>query len=80
MRPTPIDLREHGRQTKKRLALSGLALAVLLGTLLIAWLYGTPAAGCGLTVFIILLIPVALIVIVLSLLEWVANRLDGHDT
>ena len=80
MKNTPKDLREHSRQTKKRLAVSGVVLTVLLGTLLIALLYGTPAAGCGLVFFFVLLIPVALIVFILALLEWIVKDSDGHDS
>ncbi|MFN2297199.1 MAG: hypothetical protein ACK2UB_00010 [Anaerolineales bacterium] len=80
MKNTPKDLREHSRQTKKRLAVSGVILTVLLGTLLIAFLYGTPAAGCGLVFFFTLLIPVALIIFILSLLQWIVKDSDGHDS
>ena len=45
-----------------------------LGTILIAFTYGTPAAGCGLAFFLVALIPVVLIALVLYLLQWIAVR------
>jgi SNF family Na+-dependent transporter len=70
----PVDLRKHARQTKRRLILAGLGLAFILGTILIAFTYGTPAAGCGLAFFLVAMIPVALIGLVLFVLQWITDR------
>ncbi len=70
----PVDLRKHARQTKRRLIMAGLGLTFLLGTILIAITYGTPAAGCGLAFFLVAMIPVVLIVLVLFLLQWITDR------
>jgi hypothetical protein len=78
MTNSPLDLRRHSQQTKKRLVIGGLALTFVLGTVLIAVTYGTPAAGCGLGFFAVALIPVALIFLVLSILQWIADRSQEH--
>ena len=76
MNRPPIDLRDHARQTKKRIVAAGLVLVILFGTVLIALIYGTPAAGCGLTFFAAMLIPVASIVLILFILERFLDRSD----
>jgi hypothetical protein len=79
MTTPPVDLRKHSQQTKRRFVYGGLALTFVLGTLLIALTYGTPAAGCGLAFFLLALIPVALIGLVLFVLQWIADRAEKHD-
>jgi len=74
MAKPPVDLRKHARETKKRLIGAGLGMIFGLGTILIAFTYGTPAAGCGLAFFLVALIPVVLIALVLYLLQWIAVR------
>jgi hypothetical protein len=74
MTTPPLDLRRHSQQTKKRLVIGGLALTFILGTVLIAVTYGTPAAGCGVAFFVVALIPVGLIFLVLAILQWLADR------
>lgn len=71
-----IDLREHSRQTKRHLILGGLGLVLLVGVGLIALTYGTPAAVCGLTALLVALVPVALILLILAVLQWLADRAD----
>jgi hypothetical protein len=80
MKTTPLDLREHARQTKRRLILAGAALIVVLGAVLIAATYGTPAAGCGLAVIALAAIPVGLIVLVLWILQRAADRMDRNGS
>ncbi|MBN1439608.1 MAG: hypothetical protein JW929_09385 [Anaerolineales bacterium] len=75
-----VDLRRHARQTKQRLIFGGLALTILIGTALIALTYGTPAAICGLAFFLAALIPVALIGLALSVMQWIADRLSGNGS
>jgi hypothetical protein len=80
MAHSPVDIRKHSRQTKKRLVAGGLGLVIVFGTILIAVTYGTPAAGCGLAFFLVALIPVALIILVLSLLQWIAERSEKNNS
>ena len=75
-----VDLRQHARQTRRRLILAGLGLTFALGTVLIAFTYGTPAAGCGLAFFLAAMIPVALIALVLFILQWIVDRAVKKDS
>lgn len=79
MEKKPTDLRNYAAQTKKRLLWAGLGLIGLFGILLIALTYGTPAAGCGLAFFLVALIPVGLIALLLSVLQWVVDRSNRDD-
>lgn len=42
-----IDIRRHSAQTRSRMVRIGLALIVVLALLLVAAVYGLPAAGVG---------------------------------
>jgi predicted phage tail protein len=75
----PVDLRHHARQTKRRLFAGGLGLVFVVGTVLIAVTYGTPAAGCGVAFFLVALIPIGLISLVLAGLQWISNRSKQDD-
>ena len=78
----PVDIRNHSRQTKRRLIAGGLVLFFVVGTVLIAVTYGTPAAGCGLGFFLVAMIPIGLISLVLAGLQWASDRSkqdDGHN-
>ncbi len=77
---SPVDLRSHSRQTKRRLIAGGLGLFFVIGTILIAVTYGTPAAACGLGFFVVAMIPVALISLVLAGLQWVSDRSKKNDS
>jgi hypothetical protein len=79
MTKSPLDLREHARQTKRRLIAAGLGLIFGLGTILIAVTYGTPAAGCGLAFLLAAMIPVGLVGLVLFLLQWIADRANKDN-
>ena len=76
---SPVDLRGHSRQTKRRLIAGGLGLFFVIGTILIAVTYGTPAAVCGLAFFVLAMIPVALISLVLAGLQWISDRAKKDD-
>jgi Na+/proline symporter len=79
--PTPpIDLRKHAKQTKKRLVWAGLGLIFVVGVVLIALTYGTPAAGCGLAFFLAAMVPVALVILVLYFLQWLVDRTKNDDS
>jgi hypothetical protein len=75
----PVDLRYHARQTKRRLIAGGLGLFFVIGTVLIAVTYGTPAAGCGLGFFLVAMIPIGLISLVLVGLQWISDRSRQDD-
>jgi TRAP-type C4-dicarboxylate transport system permease small subunit len=75
----PVDLRNHARQTKRRLAAGGLILTIVAGTILIAVTYGTPAAGCGIAFFLAALLPVGLIGLALYFMQWLVDRADRQD-
>jgi hypothetical protein len=74
----PMDLRRHAAQTRRRLIMGGLFLILVVGAGLIAITYGTPAAACGISVFLIALVPVFLIVCFLALLQWILRRVDNQ--
>jgi hypothetical protein len=76
---SPVDLRNHARQTKRRLIAGGLGLVFVIGTVLIAVAYGTPAAGCGLAFFLVAMIPIGLISLVLVGLQWISDRTKRDD-
>ncbi len=76
----PVDLRSHSRQTQRRLIAGGLGLFFVIGTILIAVTYGTPAAACGLGFFVLAMIPVALISLVLAGLQWITDRSKKDDS
>ncbi len=76
---SPVDLRGHSRQTRRRLIAGGLGLFFVIGTILIAVTYGTPAAVCGLAFFVLAMIPVALIRLVLAGLQWISDRAKKDD-
>jgi hypothetical protein len=75
----PVDIRNHARQTKRRLIAGGLGLFFVIGTVLIAVTYGTPAAVCGLAFFLLAMIPIGLISLVLFGLEWISDRSKQND-
>jgi Na+/proline symporter len=74
-----IDLRRYSQETKKRLIWGGLALIFIVGLALIALTYGTPSALCGLAFLLLGLLPIALILLILAVLQWLTNRLDKDD-
>jgi cytochrome c oxidase assembly factor CtaG len=76
----PIDLRDHARRTKRQLIAGGLILIFILGTVLIAVTYGTPAAACGLAFLLFAMIPVGLVSLVLYVLQWLVNRSEKGDS
>jgi hypothetical protein len=78
MQKEPTDLRKHSRQTRRRLILGGLGLIFVVGLALIALTYGTPAAACGFSFFLIALLPVGLILLIMAILQWLADRV-GKD-
>ncbi len=80
MQVPPVDLRDHARQTTRRLVAGGLGLFFVVGIILIAVTYGTPAAACGLSFFVLAMLPVGLISLVLAGLQWVSDRAKKNDS
>ena len=70
------DLRKYARQTNVRLIAGALLLLFIVGDGLIYFFYGPGAAVLGLLCLLGGLVPVALTMLVLLLLDWVAKRAD----
>lgn len=68
------DLRAYARQTNTRLVLGALLLLFLLGDGLIYIIYGKGAALMGLTCILGGMVPIVLVVVILSLLDWIQKR------
>jgi hypothetical protein len=68
------DLRRYAKQTNIRLIIGGMAILVIIGDGLILLFYGRDAAVMGLLCLIVGLLPLLLIWVVLSILEWVVRR------
>jgi hypothetical protein len=72
------DLRCYARQTNVRLIGGALLLLFIVGDGLIYLIYGKSAALMGLLCLLAGLTPVALTLIVLSLLVWVTTKSRGE--
>lgn len=70
------DLRKYARQTNTRLIVGALALLFLVGDGLIYLLYGKSAAFMGLLCLLAGIIPIALTLIILALLNWISTHAD----
>ncbi|MBA4379237.1 MAG: hypothetical protein C0393_00840 [Anaerolinea sp.] len=68
------DLRRYTRQTNFRLIVGALLLLFIVGDGLIYLIYGRGAAVMGLLCMLAGLIPVALTLLIMLLLDWVAKR------
>lgn len=68
------DLREYARQTNIQLIVAGLILLFGVGLGLIYVIYGPGAAGVGLLCLLGGLVPIALIVLALVAIDWIAKR------
>lgn len=68
------DLRAYARQTNVQLALGGLVLLFGVGLALIYVIYGPGAALTGLLCLLGALVPVALILLSLFILDWIVKR------
>ena len=68
------DLRRYTRQTNIRLIVGALLLLFIVGDGLIYLIYGKGAALMGLLCLLAGLIPVALTLLIMLLLDWVAKR------
>jgi hypothetical protein len=70
------DLRKYARQTSFRLAAGAILLLLVVGDGLIYFFYGSNAAVLGILCILTGLIPVVLVILILSLLDWIKKRAD----
>jgi hypothetical protein len=70
------DLRKYIRQTNIRLIVGALILLFIVGDGLIYLFYGFSAAVTGFLCLFAGMVPVALIVIIILLLEWITKRVN----
>jgi hypothetical protein len=72
------DLRRYARPTNVRLIVGALVLLFIVGDGLIYLIYGKGPALMGLLCLLAGLMPVALTLLVLLLLAWVAKKAEGE--
>jgi len=72
------DLREYARKTNVRLAVGAFALLFLVGLGLIYLIYGPGAAVVGFLCLLAGLTPVALILVIFAVMDWIMRR-AGRD-
>ena len=70
------DLRKYARQTNVRLGVGAALLLLIVGTGLIYSIYGPAAAVGGLLCLAAALLPIALILLSLAVLDWIQKRAD----
>lgn len=70
------DLRKYARQTNVRLGVGAVLLLLVVGTGLIYYIYGPSAAVGGLLCLMGALVPIALILLFLAILDWIQKRAD----
>ena len=68
------DLREYARQTNIQLIVAAFVLLFGIGLGLIYVIYGPGAAGVGLLCLLGGMVPIALILVALFLIDWIAKR------
>jgi hypothetical protein len=68
------DLREYAKQTNIQLIVAAFVLLFGVGLGLIYVIYGPGAAGVGLLCLLGGMVPIALILIALFLIDWIAKR------
>jgi len=73
------DLRKFTRQTRFRLIAGAVLLFLIIGEGLIYWLYGPSAAVTGLICMGAGLLPVAIIVLVLQIIEWIVKKSNPDE-
>jgi len=72
------DLRKYAQQTNLRLLLGGLMLLFIVGGGLIWLFYGRNAAIIGLICLVFGLLPIIIIWLFLSFLDWFTRRTRGE--
>ena len=73
-----IDIRRHSAQTRSRMVRIGLALIVVLAVILVAVVFGLPAAGVGALCLAGGLLAIAAVAGVLWLIRLILTR-AGYD-
>ena len=68
------DLREYARQTNVRLTIGAFFLLFGIGVGLIWLIYGKSAAILGLMCLLAALVPVALILVIFIVMDWILKR------
>jgi len=68
------DLRKYAKQTNVRLGVGAALLLLIVGTVLIYYIYGFGAAVGALLCLLSALVPIALIFISLEILDWIQKR------
>ena len=68
------DLRKYAKQTNVRLGVGAALLLLIVGTGLIYFIYGPAAAVGGLLCLLGALVPIALILLSLAILDWIQKR------
>ena len=68
------DMRKYSRGTNVRLLIGFVVLLFVVGGGLIYWFYGSRAALLGIACLIAGLLPIVLIWLILTGLEWLAKR------
>ena len=68
------DLRKYAKQTNVRLGVGAALLLLVIGTILIYYIYGFSAAVGALLCLLAALVPIALIFISLEILDWIQKR------
>ena len=74
---TRRDLRSYARQTNVRLVVGGILLLLIVGEGLIYLIYGPAAAASGLLCFGIGLVPLALTLLALWIIDWIVKRANS---
>ena len=68
------DLKKYDNQTITRLIIGGILLLFIIGDGLIYLIYGMEAAAMGLLCIGVGLLPMALIILVIWLMDWIVKR------
>ncbi|OGT27988.1 MAG: hypothetical protein A2Z17_07475 [Gammaproteobacteria bacterium RBG_16_66_13] len=68
------DLRAYASSTQVRLLVGGVFLLMVVGTLLIAAVYGSTAAAGAFLCLLVAALPCVLIFLGLKAMDWVVNR------
>ncbi len=72
------DLRKYSSQTILRLVVGAIILLFLVGTGLIAWLYGSQPALMAFLCLLSALLPIGLIILSLKAIERIVKKRDGE--
>lgn len=68
------DLRKYAKQTNTRLVIGGIFLLLFVGGGLILLIYGPGAATTGILCIVAGLLPILLIFLILTLLDWIVKK------